>query len=153
MQLVAANNLTAFMPIPRPGFLKRLASRKGAILLFRNTVVSVLAFFVGLALMALMVELMGAHEMFAAGASFLVATSLHYAFGRAWVFRGTERGLATGYGYFLINAGIGLALTVSLFAALLSWTPMHYLVARVIASVFAGFAMFVVNSTLNFKQL
>ena len=40
-----------------------------------------------------------------------------------------------------------------LFAALLKWTAIHYLVARVIVSVFAGLAMFVLNAVLNFRQV
>lgn len=100
-----------------------------------------------------LVERLSADKIVAAGTSFLVATSLHYGFGRSWVFRGTERGLATGYGYFVINALIGLALTVSLFAALVSWTSINYLVARVIVSIFAGLVMFLLNARLNFKQL
>jgi putative flippase GtrA len=103
--------------------------------------------------MWVLVELGGENKVFAAGVSFLAATSLHYMFGRSWVFRGTERAVASGYGYFLINAAIGLALTVSLFAALISWTSINYLVARVLVSVFAGLVMFLLNAVLNFKQL
>lgn len=112
-----------------------------------------LTFLFGLALMWVLVELLGTNKVFAAGASFLAATSLHYVFGRSWIFRGTERAVATGYGYFLINAAIGLTLTVSLFAALISWTSVNYLVARVIVSIFAGLVMFLLNAVLNFKQL
>jgi putative flippase GtrA len=133
--------------------LTRIASRRAAILLARNTAVSLATFLFGLAVMWVLVELMGASKVFAAGISFLAATSLHYVFGRSWIFRGTERKAAAGYGYFLINAGIGLTVTVSLFAALVSWTPMSYLVARVLVSVFAGLVMFMLNAVLNFKQL
>jgi putative flippase GtrA len=143
----------AFNAATRPSVLQRLVSRRGVTLLARNTVVSILTFVVGLALMWMLVEWAGANKVFSAGASFLAATSLHYVFGRSWVFRGTERGVATGYGYFLINATIGMTLTVSIFAALISWTPMNYLIARILVSIFAGLAMFVLNATLNFKQL
>ena len=133
--------------------LSRIASRRAAILLSRNTAVSLATFLFGLAVMWVLVELMGANKVFAAGISFLVATSLHYVIGRNWIFRGTERKAAAGYGYFLINARIGLTVTVSLFAGLVSWTPMSYLLARVIVSVFAGLVMFMLNAVLNFKQL
>ena len=103
--------------------------------------------------MWVLVELLAGNKVFAAGVSFLAATSLHYLFGRTWIFRGTTRKIATGYGFFLINAGVGVALTVSLFAALLSWTPVNYLVARVLVSVFAGLVMFLLNALFNFKQL
>jgi hypothetical protein len=48
---------------------------------------------------------------------------------------------------------VGMAITILLFAALLKWTAIHYLVARVIVSVFAGLAMFVLNAVLNFRQV
>lgn len=138
---------------PQPSLRMRLTSRRAAVLLARNTAVSGLTFLFGLAIMWVLVELLGTNKVFSAGASFLAATSLHYMFGRSWIFRGTERAAATGYGYFLINAAIGLALTVSLFAALISWTSVNYLIARVIVSIFAGLVMFVLNAVLNFKQL
>jgi len=122
-------------------------------LLARNTAVSVLTFLLGLAVMWLLVEVLKVNKVLAAGASFLGATSLHYFLGRNWIFRGTARAVVSGYGYFLINAGIGLVLTVALFAALISWTPVNYLVARIVVSVFAGLVMFLLNAMLNFKQL
>jgi putative flippase GtrA len=152
-QFVAIGDRSAFESTTMPSVLRRLVSRRGIALLARNTVVSILTFVVGLTLMWMLVDLVGANKVFSAGASFLAATSLHYAFGRGWVFKGTERDVATGYGYFLINAAIGMTLTVSIFAALISWTSMNYLIARIIVSVFAGLAMFILNATLNFKQL
>ena len=132
---------------------KRLLSRNAAVLLARNTVASCLVFAIGLALLWALVELWGVNKLVAAAAGFLVSNSIHYAFGQAWIYRGTERGVATGYAYFLINAGVGLVITITLFAALLRWTSIHYLVARVVVSVFAGLAMFLLNAILNFKRL
>ena len=146
-------DLPAFNAASTTTVLQRLVSLHGVTLLARNTVVGVLTFIVGVALMWVLVEFLDANEVFSAGASFLAATSLHYTLGRSWVFRGTQRGVAAGYGYFLINAGVGLAVTMSLFAVLISWTPMNYLVARVLVSIFAGLAMFGLNATLNFKRI
>ena len=132
---------------------KRLWSRNAAVLLARNTVVSCLVFAIGLALLWALVELWGVDKLVAATAGFLVSNSIHYVLGRAWIYRGTERGVAPGYAYFLINAGIGLVITIALFAAFLRWTSIHYLVARIIVSLFAGLAMFLLNAMLNFKRL
>lgn len=85
--------------------------------------------------------------------AFIVANSIHYAFGRGWIFRGTERAIAEGYVYFLVNAGIGLVITVGLFAALIRWTPINYLVARVLVSVVSGLTVFLLNAMLNFRRL
>ena len=71
---------------------------------------------------------------------------------RTWIYRGTARKVASGYGFFLVNAMVGLAITIGLFAAFVT-LGLNYLVARVVASIFAGLALFVLNATLNFKSL
>jgi len=123
------------------------------VLLARNTVVSILVFLSGLALLWLLVEYWGVREVPAAAVGFIFAQTLHYALGRTWIYRGTERGLVPGYAFFLINGLIGLAITLVLFDAFLRFTSIHYLVARIIVSVFAGLAMFLLNATLNFRRL
>lgn len=137
----------------RPGPLARLFSRRVGGMLVRNTVVSTAVFLLGLGLLWLLVQKAGVDEVAAAGVSFLVANSLHYVLGRAWIFRGTERPVRSGYVFFLMNSAIGLAITVTMFAALLRLTGVHYLLARVIVSVFAGLAVFVLNATLNFRRV
>ena len=121
-------------------------------LLGRNTVVSVGVFLFGLGLRWLLVERLGVPAVPAAGASGLVRHTIHYVFGRTWIFRGTERTIAAGYILFLLNSLVGLAITVSLFALFVG-AGMHYLVARVVVSVFAGLALFVLNAVLNFRSL
>src|SRR5205085_5346476 len=98
----------------------RLISGNTGWMLVRNTVVSTGVFLLGLGLLWLLVERSGVDTLVATAVSFLLATSLHYALGRTWIFRGTERGVAPGYGFFLINAAIGLAVTVGHMAALLA---------------------------------
>jgi putative flippase GtrA len=143
---------TAPSSLPLQSFAVRLFSRRSAVLLGRNTVVGTGVFLLGLALLWLAVERFGMAKVPAAALSFLVANSIHYAFGRTWIYRGTERRIVSGYGYFLINAIVGLAITVGLFAAFVE-LGLHYLLARVVASIFAGLALFVLNATLNFRSL
>ena len=131
----------------------RLWSRNAAVLLGRNTVVSIVMFLGGLVLLWLLVEYGGVGAVLATGMTFLVATSLHYALGRTWIYRGTERKVLPGYGLFLANALMGLVVTVALFALLMELTPLHYLVARTLVSIIAGLAMFLSNAILNFKRL
>ena len=139
-------------PASPPRLSTRLLSRRAAILLGRNTVVSTGVFLFGLGLLWVFVEKLGVRAVLAAAVSFLVSNSLHYIFGRTWIYKGTERPLAQGYGFFLLNALVGLAVTVVLFAAFVSF-GMHYLVARVVVSVFAGLVLFVLNAVLNFRSL
>jgi putative flippase GtrA len=130
----------------------RLVSRRGAILLARNTVVSTGVFLLGLVLLWLMVEEFDMPKVPAAGLSFMASNTMHYVFGRTWIFEGTERTVAAGYGLFLINAVVGLGITVGLFAGLVAM-GMYYLLARIVASVFAGLALFVLNAVFNFRSL
>lgn len=138
---------------PRKSWGARLLSRNAALLLGRNTVVSTFVFLLGLALLWVLVEFAHVDKLVAAGATFLIANGLHYALGRAWIFRGTERGVLPGYGFFLVNALLGLVITVALFDALIRYTSVHYLAARIVVSVVAGLAMFLLNAILNFRRL
>jgi putative flippase GtrA len=130
----------------------RLWSRNAAWMLLRNTVVSCLAFAVGLGLLWLLVRT-GWSKLEAAAFSFVGANTLHFLLGRSWIFRGTERGLRAGYALFLVNALIGLLITMLLYAALLRYTTINYLRARAIVSLFAGLAVFLLNAMLNFRRL
>lgn len=136
-----------------PRLIARLTTRRTGAMLVRNTIVSTFAFLLGLLVLWVLVQRGGVNAVLATAISFLAANSLHYALGRAWIFRGTDRGVRAGYLLFLINSGVGMAITVTLFAALLHFTAIHYLAARVIVSVFAGLAMFVLNAVLNFRQV
>jgi len=131
----------------------RLLSRHAATLLARNTIVSCGIFAFDLALLWLLVEQAGMGKVWAAVVAFIVANSIHYGFGRSWIFRGTDRAFASGYAYFLVNAAIGLVVTIALFAAIIRWTPVNYLVARVLVSVVSGLTVFVLNAVLNFRRL
>jgi putative flippase GtrA len=122
------------------------------VLLWRNTVVSVGVFTFGLGLLWLLVEQAGMPKVPAAGLSFMASNSIHYLFGQAWIYRGSDRKVVAGYAYFLGNAVIGLAVTVALFAAFMA-VGMHYIVARIVTSIFAGLVLFLLNAILNFRSL
>jgi len=122
------------------------------VLLFRNTVVSTGVFLLGLGLLWLLVEEAGMAKVPAAALSFLAANTVHYLFGRTWIYRGSDRKVVAGYAYFLVNALVGLGVTLLLFAAFLA-LGMHYIPARIVTSVFAGLVLFVLNAVLNFRSL
>jgi len=131
----------------------RLWSRNAAVLLGRNTVVSIGVFLFGLALLWLLVEWGGMAKLPAAAIGFICAHTIHYALGRSWIYRGTERRMLPGFAFFLINGLVGLAITLMLFEAFLRFTSVHYLAARVLVSLVAGLAMFLLNAIWNFKRL
>lgn len=134
------------------GLLSRLLTRHGLMLWARNAVVSCGIFAFDIALLWVLVQT-GMGKVGAAALAFVIANSIHYLFGRGWIFRGTDRPLTQGYVYFLINAGIGFLITITLFAALIRWTPINYLVARVLVSLVSGFTVFLLNAVLNFRRL
>ncbi|MEO7364925.1 MAG: GtrA family protein [Sphingomicrobium sp.] len=137
----------------RPSWVARLWSWKAAVMLGRNTVVSTGVFLIGLGLLWWLVEIGHVDKLVATAASFLLANSLHYVVGRAWIYRGTSRSVAPGYALFLVNAALGLAVTLILFGAMMRYTEINYLLARILVSVVAGLVMFVLNATLNFGRL
>ena len=140
-------------PQPKRGLLVRLFTRRVGAMLARNTLVSSCVFLLGLSVLWVLVERLGVNAVVAAGASFLVANTLHYVLGRTWIFRGSTRGVGSGYLLFMLNSAVGLTITVALFAALLHFTPIYYVWARVVVSVFAGLAMFVLNAVHNFRRV
>ena len=140
--------------IGRPkGLLARLINPRVGWMLVRNTVVSTGVFALSLGVLWVLVERFGVGKVIASGIGFVCAQTVHYAFGRWWIYRGTDRGVAAGYALFLVNAGIGLALTMGLMALFLAISPINYLVLRVLVSVVAGLAMFVLNAVWNFRRV
>lgn len=137
----------------QPSWSARLLSWNAAVLLGRNTIVSTLVFLLGLFILWALVEFAGANKLWATAFTFLLAQTLHYALGRTWIYRGTTRAVIPGYGFFLVNAVLGLAVTIVLFDLAIRFTEVHYLVARVLVSIVAGLVMFLLNATLNFGRL
>jgi putative flippase GtrA len=132
---------------------RRLLSRRAGGQLVRNTIVSSLIFAIDIALLWLLVEQGGMDKLLAAAVAFIISNSIHYGFGRWWIFRGTERRRVSGYVYFLANAGVGLVVTLALFAAFLAVLPAYYLVGRVLVSVVSGLTVFTLNAVLNFRTV
>ena len=135
------------------GLFQRLVSRDAVTMFARNTIIGTAVFAVDLLILWALVAFLGMSKLLAATIGFVVATSLHYAAGRSWIFKGSSRRLVSGYVYFLMSAGVGLAITLLLYAAFIRWTRIDYLVARVVVSLFAGFATFLLNAIFNFRRV
>jgi len=86
-------------------------------------------------------------------AGFIVANALHYVLARIWIFRGSERGLVSGYVMFFGNALFGLGVILGGFALLTEVFGVSFLISRVAASLLAGTIVFVLNATVNFRHL
>lgn len=136
-----------------PEVLRRLVSRNVGVMLARNTVVGTTVFALDLILLWSLVAMFEIPVLVAATIGFVVSTSVHYFVGRGWIFKGSTRHVVSGYVYFLLSGGVGLAITILMFAALTLWTPINYLVARVIVSLFAGLASFLLNALVTFQKV
>jgi putative flippase GtrA len=132
---------------------ERLLTRHGSTLFVRNAVASALTFLLDLLLIWAMIGGLGLNQLASVAIGFILANAVHYALARLWVFRGSGRGLVTGYFYFLSNALMGLVIILGAFAAMTEWIGVPYMAARVIASLCAGTLVFVLNATLNFRHL
>lgn len=130
-----------------------LFSRRTAVLFVRNAVASCLCFAIDMALIWLMVSQLGIDKFVAVTVGFLFANSLNYGLARVWVFRESDRGIFTGYVYYLTNALVGLAVILGGFALLTTVFDAHYLLARVIVSLCSGTLVFILNATLNFHEV
>ncbi len=119
----------------------------------RNTVASTIAFLLDLLILWGLVELLAVPHVLAAVVAFLVPMVVFYLLSRWWVFPGTNRGVASGFVYFMGNVGIGFVVMLAVFWALLQFTELFYLIARVAASIVSGIVIFLLNGFLNFKQL
>jgi putative flippase GtrA len=148
------SNLSAAAPAGagRSGALRLLRSRV-ALLFARNTAAGTIAFTLDMALLWALVHFGRMGALPSAVGGFVVAVSFHYYLSRIWVFAGSRRPVGQGYLYFALNAAIGLAVTMGLFAALMDFAGLHYLVARSMASVVAGILVFFLNAVLNFGSL
>ena len=132
---------------------REMLDHRGIRMFGRNTVASTAAFLLDLLILWCLVELVGFPRISAAVISFLIPMALFYVLERVWVFPGSERGLASGFVYFMFNIGIGFLVMLAIFWALLQFTGIHYLIARVIASAVSGIVIFFLNGIFNFKEL
>jgi putative flippase GtrA len=119
----------------------------------RNTVASTGAFLLDLAILWCLVELAGLPRLPAAVLAFMIPMALFYILERVWVFPDSDRGVASGFVYFMVNIGIGFLVMLAIFWGLLQFTSLHYLLARVIASAISGVVIFLLNGIFNFKEL
>ena len=126
---------------------------RGVRMFGRNAVASTVAFALDLLILWGLVELLDMPRVPAAIVAFLLPMTLFYVLSREWVFPGTKRGVAQGYVYFMINIGIGFVVMLAVFWALLLFTDVHYLLARIAGSIVSGIVIFFLNGFLNFKEL
>ena len=94
---------------------------------------------------------LGAPYYLATPGAFLVAVSINYLISRRFVFRGTERGHALGYAYFIGMALIGAGITTLGVATLVTHAGLYFLYARIATACVVGIGNYLFNLFHNFK--
>lgn len=132
---------------------KDIVTSPAARMFGRNTVVSTIAFLLDLLILWILVDFVELPHVPAAVVAFIIPMIFFYILSREWVFPDTERAVAMGFVYFMVNIGIGFVVMLAVFWTLLELTDIYYLIARVAASVVSGIVIFLLNGIFNFKQL
>ena len=117
----------------------------------RYTSASSSTFLVDLSLLWIFTDVLHIEYLIAAGISFSIATPLNYSVSRTWAFKGTKRHPTTGLLYFLLIAGVGLFLVVSLMALCVEVFHLNYIFSRVLVAGFVGLWNFLMNKFVNLR--
>ena len=119
--------------------------------LLKYTSIGVGTFAFDLALLFVLIDLLQINYLLAAAAAFAIAVSVNYLISRHFVFRGTLRGVGSGYLNFMFIAGTGLLVVVGGMYVLVDVLSLHYLISRVSIAGLAGLWNYLMNLYVNFK--
>jgi putative flippase GtrA len=118
---------------------------------FRYAAVGGSTFLFDLSLLWIQIEKFQVYYLYAAVSSFLIAVSVNYFLSRRWVFKGSQRRLATGYLYFLKTAAAGALATGFLMWLFCTATHGPYLLIRIIIAAIIGMGNYLIHLYLNFR--
>ena len=109
------------------------------------------AFLFDLALLYCFRELLAIPYWVAVPLAFVIATSLHYALVRLFVFSDTTRSVHEGYFFFLLIMCSNALLVTGLVVVLVEYVEVTLYLARVSVAGLVGILSFFLNSRYNFK--
>ena len=113
--------------------------------------VGVSTFLFDLLLLYIFTDILEMNYLVAAGVAFLIAVSINYVVSRKFVFKGTLRGVKSGYVNFIGIAGIGLLFVVSSMYVLVTVFSLPPLISRIGVAGITGFWNYLMNLFINFK--
>ncbi len=117
----------------------------------RYTLVGGGTFGFDLILLYVVTEYLGVPYYIATAGAFLVAVSINYFISRRFVFKGTERGMHSGYLYFILIALAGAAITTTGVMLLVTYGGLYYMIARVLVAFVVGTINYLSNLFFNFR--
>ncbi|HLC53978.1 MAG TPA: GtrA family protein [Candidatus Nanoarchaeia archaeon] len=118
---------------------------------FRHSTSGTLLFLVDISLLALFVESLEMHYLFAVAVAFIISHTLNYLITRQWGFRGSGTTLGKGYSYFIAIGLAGAGATVILVGFFVEYLGLYYLLAKVIVAAIVGVCNFLFNYYITFK--
>lgn len=117
----------------------------------RYTVVGTSTFAVDLALLYILIDIVALNYLVGAGVAFVCAVSINYFLSRRYVFKGTQRGVRSGYVNFIAIALVGLLIVIGGMYVLVSLLGVGYVAARFVVAVITGFWNYLLNLFVTFK--
>ena len=117
----------------------------------KYTIGGLSTFFLDMALLWWLTDIMKMHYVLAAALAFLLAVAGNYAFSRAYVFHGTLRSVHAGYLGFNLIAGSGFLAVIIILPLLVEVWGWNYLVARTVIAGVVGLWNYFLNLYVNFK--
>lgn len=117
----------------------------------KYSLVGVSTFLLDLLLVRLFTTIMES-EYWAVVISFLLAASVNFLLSYFFVFKGTERGLRTGYVYFIAIALIGVLVIGPSTLLIKNYFGINLYIARAVVGGIVGAVNFFLNNFLNFKM-
>lgn len=130
--------------------MKRI-DRKGVRRFGKYALVGFATFLFDLVLLVFVIELLNVNYLIATPVAFAIAVTINYAISRYFVFRGTDRRLDHGYGYYILIAGTNAFAITAIVTLLIQYAGMHYFPARIAVAGFIGFFSYLLNLYLNFR--
>ena len=120
---------------------------------FRNTAASMVTFTLDLVILWTLVEIVELPRVLAAAIAFIIPLVVFYFLQREWVFPQNDRSMGKGLALFALSVAVGFTAMLATFWALLELTELHYILARILASVVYGLLLFYLNGKFNFRDL
>ena len=108
-------------------------------------------FALDLVILTVLVEIFSLPSVWSAGIGFLVAISINYYLSRKYVFKGTLRGVHSGYVHFLVIGAVGLMFVMGSMYILTVLFHYNYLIVRIIIGIITGFWNYLLNLYVNFQ--
>jgi putative flippase GtrA len=124
---------------------------KGTTRFLKYSLVGFSTFAVDLFLLYVLTDFFLLPYLLSTGLAFLIAVSANYYVSRRLVFSQTTRKITHGYYAFIIIAGVGLILVISLMALFVELFDWNYLISRVVIAGVVGIWNYAMNLFVNFK--